>query len=300
MNLSSERLQGIRAFIEVAQCRSFTVAAGRMSLTRSAVGKAVSRLEERLGIQLLERTTRSVKLTTEGASFFQSALKALTELEMAEAALLDSQQGLAGPLRIALPALFGRRWILPPLMELANTHPGLQLELQFSNELQHLQQEGIDLAVRIGWPADSTRLIARQLGIQTVQLYASPAFLAEHPAILSPRQLSEIRCIVSHPGQHWPLLNEHGELEDFPLAEALALDDAQAILEAAVAGMGIARLPTWLAADAVENSQLQPLLASGMPPGRPVHLLWQVRSYIPARLRLTIDHLVAHCQANPW
>ncbi|QZA80134.1 LysR family transcriptional regulator [Deefgea piscis] len=300
MNISSERLQGIRAFIEVAQCSSFTAAAERMALTRSAVGKAVRRLEERLGVQLLERTTRSVKLTQEGARFFQSTLKALNELEMAEAALLDSKNGLTGSLRIALPTLFGRCWILPALLELANTHTGLQLELQFSNELQHLQQDGIDLAVRIGQLPNSAQLIARPLGIQTVQLYASPAFLTKQSPILSPKQLSETRCIVSHPGQHWLLCNEYGELEDFPLFEALALDDAQAILDAAVAGLGVARLPTWLAADAIATGQLQPLLTSSTPPGRPIHLLWIARPYLPARLRLTINHLITHCQANPW
>lgn len=299
MNLSSERLQGIRAFIEVAQCGSFTVAAERLALTRSAVGKAVSRLEERLGVQLLERTTRSVKLTPEGERFFQGSLKALTQLEMAEAELLDQRQGLAGPLRIALPSLFGQRWILPPLLALCDRHPGLRLELQFSNEVRQLRENGIDLAVRIGALPDSAQLVARQLGEQTVRLCAAPAFLAASGPIVSPRQLAQTRCIVARPGLRWTLRNERDELEDFELGEALALDDAQAMLEAALQGLGVARLPSWLAAEAIGQGRLRALLESAAPPGRPIHLLWPLKPYLPARLRLVIDHLAASFLPRP-
>ena len=174
----TDHLSGIVAFVEAARAGSFTLAAERMGLTKSAVGKSVSRLETRLGVKLFYRTTRKLSLTVDGEAFLASCKTALNEIIEAEAALKSEQGVPKGRVRIDMPAAYGRKILLPVLLEIASANPGLQLTLTFSDRLIDPVEEGIDLVIRFGILTDSAGLVSRRLMQQTLHVCASPTYLS--------------------------------------------------------------------------------------------------------------------------
>src|SRR5262249_22818153 len=153
-----ERLTGIAAFVQAVEAGSFAVAAGRMGLTRSAVGKSIARLEQRLGVRLFHRTTRRQSLTEDGQAYYERCVRALAEIDAAEAALDSGRRAPAGCLRVTAPVLFGRYCVAPVLLELARRYSGLAIEMSFSDRVVDLLEEGFDLAIRVGTLSDSTSL----------------------------------------------------------------------------------------------------------------------------------------------
>src|SRR5882672_3846135 len=171
-------LQGVLGFVQAVEAGSFTRAAERLRITKSAVGKAVAQLEYRLGVRLLNRTTRSLSLTSEGEAYYEACVRALAEIDAAQALLASRRQVPSGRLRVDLPLSFGRRCVAPVLFALAGRYPGLTLELSFNDRRIDLIQEGVDLAIRMGELDDSPGLAARRLYAQRSVLCASPAYLA--------------------------------------------------------------------------------------------------------------------------
>ena len=160
----TDTLKDIPVFVAAVEAGSFAQAAIRLHLSRSAVGKSIARLEERLGVRLFQRTTRSQSLTDNGALFYERCLLALEEIRGAESLLETGKQQVSGRLRVAMPVLFGRQCVAPLLIELAQEHPGLELEMSFSDRVVDLVEEGFDMAVRNGTLQDSSMLVARKLG----------------------------------------------------------------------------------------------------------------------------------------
>ena len=189
-------LNGIDLFATVVEAGSFAQAAERLHLTRSAVGKGVARLELRLGVQLFHRTTRSQSLTEEGALFYRHCLRALEEVRLGEAALASNKLTLNGRLKVSMPVLFGQQCVAPILLALAKAHPGLALELSFSDRKVDLVEEGMDLVIRNAEPPDSLDLAARRLGEHGMTLCASPAYLAERGEPVTLAELPEHECIA--------------------------------------------------------------------------------------------------------
>ncbi|WP_256258768.1 LysR family transcriptional regulator, partial [Burkholderia ubonensis] len=171
-----DRLEGVAVFVQVVEAGSFALAAQRLDMTRSAVGKAVARLEKRLGARLLNRTTRSQSLTDDGQCYYDRCVRALAELDAAQADLDSGRHEPRGRLRVSVPLAFGHHCVAPILTELAHTYPHLQIDLSLTDRAVDLVEEGIDLAVRIGRLPDSTSLVARRIGTQYGSLGASPAY----------------------------------------------------------------------------------------------------------------------------
>ena len=188
--ISNERFAGIRAFVQAVEAGSFSRAAQQLGMSPSSVGKAVARLEQRLDVRLFHRTTRSLSLTDEGLAFHDSCVRALAELEQAESTLAERRIQPAGRLRIAVPVLLGRDWVMPLLLQLAADYPALEIEARFSNQPVDFAEQGCDLAVRIGLLDDSASLAARQLGVQKLVVCAAPAYLARHGAPVTPQALN--------------------------------------------------------------------------------------------------------------
>lgn len=173
----TDTLKDIPVFVAAVEAGSFAQAAVRLHLSRSAVGKSIARLEERLGVRLFQRTTRSQRLTDNGALFYERCLRALEEIRSAESLLETGKHQINGRLRVAMPVLFGRQCVAPLLIELAQEHPGLELEMSFSDRVVDLVEEGFDMAVRNGTLQDSSVLVARKLGEHRMVLCASPDYL---------------------------------------------------------------------------------------------------------------------------
>lgn len=295
----SERLNGINAFVAAAEAGSFALAAQRLHLTRSAVGKSIARLEARLGVRLFHRTTRSQSLTEQGQSFYERCARALAELEQAEAELQAGQTEPRGKLRVSVPVLFGRRCVAPLLIELAQRYPQLELEMSFNDRYTDLIEDGFDLAIRSGALANSATLAARKLGEQTMVLCATPAYLAAHG---TPQTLDELQ---QHPGLgyyrsgviNWQFRDEQGRETILQMNSRLRFDDLEAVAHAALAGLGIARLPHWLVAAELNNGQLVRVLEQMTPFSFPLHAVWPHSRHLPSKLRAAIDHLAAHLPA---
>ncbi|MCI3179655.1 LysR family transcriptional regulator [Caulobacter sp. CCUG 60055] len=299
--IPNDHLAGVQAFVQAVEAGSFTLAGERLGLTRSAVGKAVARLERRLGARLLHRTTRSLAATEEGRLLYDAAVAALAGLEAAEAALAAAGGEPHGRVRLDLPELFGRRWVLPALFDLAARRPGLALDISFSNRVIDLAEDRVDLVVRIGEPGDSASLAARPLGRQETVLCAAPAYLDRRGRPQDLEALAGHDAILDLRDGGWRLIGEDGRLRRIDPPARLRLGGVDAAMQAAVAGCGVALVPRWLAAEAIAAGRLEAVLPGRTPPGPPIHALWPRAPHLPRRLRAVIDALVeAFTPAPPW
>lgn len=290
----TDHLSGIDIFVAVVEFEGFARAAEKRHLTRSAVAKTISRLEQRLGVQLFHRTTRSVSLTEEGALFHEYCVRALEQLRAGEAMLESGRREVVGKLRVTMPVLFGHLCIAPLLTQLAQEHPALQLELSFSDRLADLVEDGFDLAIRNGPLADSDYLVARRIGEHKMVLCAAEGYVRRHGA---PATLDELlsHAAIAH-ARHGHVSSwrfwQDGEVRDIVPAARLMMDDFQAIYNAAIAGMGLAWLPYWLVRDALREGLLTELLPHCTATMFAVHAVWPRTPHLAPKIRLVIDRLL--------
>jgi DNA-binding transcriptional LysR family regulator len=291
-----DKLDGVATFVQVVEAGSFALAAERMNLTRSAVGKAITRLETRLGVRLLHRSTRSQSLTTEGEAYYDRCVRALAELDIAEAALDHSRVEPTGRLRVSVPEAFGQLCVAPVLLELARQYPQLQIDLSFTDRYTDLIEEGIDLAVRIGELRDSSTLAARYLGAQHIVIGASPAYLARHG---TPASLDELEghtgIAYSRAGAiaPWDARSPGAGLQPVGIRAQISMDDVQAIAAAAIEGHGLAWLPCWLLTRYVKSGALVPVLDSYRIRSQEIYAVWPKVRHLRAKTRVAIDALKA-------
>ncbi|MFD1561264.1 LysR family transcriptional regulator [Paraburkholderia silviterrae] len=293
-------LKGIDVFVAAVEAGSFTQAAERLHITRSAVGKSIARLEERLGVMLFQRTTRSQSLTDEGSLFYEHCLRAVEEIEAAEALLENGKWQMTGRLRVSMPAIFGHLCVAPILIELAAGNPELNLELSFSDRAVDLVEEGFDLAIRVGTLPNSSGLVARALGEHKMAFCASPAYLKRFGIPRTVEELVRHKALAyARFGQvhRWQFLIDGQREERLPEARLLS-DDLRALMDAAVAGLGVAWLPYWLARDALRRGKLKELL-----PGQPgicyaIHAVWPYTLHLPLKVRAAVDALLEKLPAR--
>jgi len=288
------QLHGIAAFVEAAEAASFALAAERMGLSRSAIGKSVARLEARLGVQLFHRTTRSLSLTDEGALFYERCAGALADIGSAEQSMASSRAEPGGRIRISLPVLLGRRCIAPALVALGKAHRQLEFDVAFTDRPVDLVDDGIDLAVRTGALANEAGLKARRLGVQAMVLCAAPAYLHVRGTPATLDQLAAHDMLPYGKRQRlvpWRFL-DHGRQRELAPMGRIRFDDLEAIADAATAGCGMAWLPAWLVARRLATGELVEVLPATRGPGFDIHALWPAGRFLPARVRLVIDTLV--------
>lgn len=296
----TDTLKDIPVFVASVEAGSFAQAAVRLHLSRSAVGKSIARLEERLGVRLFHRTTRSQRLTDNGALFYERCLRALEEIRGAESQLETGKHQVSGRLRVAMPVLFGRQCIAPLLIELAQEHPGLELEMSFSDRIVDLVEEGFDMAVRNGTLADSAVLVARRLGVHRMVLCAAPDYLIKNgqpQSVDDLRQYTAINYTRAGRVLPWQLMDYDGTSRTFIPRSSLNMDDLQAICDAALAGQGIAWLPCWMVIKEIHQGNLVPLFKQAPDVRFDVHAVWQQTPHLPLRVRIAIDMLVKRLPA---
>lgn len=296
IGLMGNRLVGIDVFVEVVDSGSFSRAAQRLGLTRSAVAKSIARLEQRLDTRLFQRTTRSQTLTEDGLAFHERCVRALGELSAAEASLRTGKHEPSGALRVAAPVLFGRHCVAPLLVDLVERHSRLSLDMTFGDSVVDLVAEGVDLAVRIGELPDSSSLASRQLGVQRMGIWAAPGYLARRG------RPSNVAALADHVGISygradrnfpWRVRDEDGRVHDVQVGSRVRLDDLEAIVEAARSGAGLAWLPCWLVARLTRGEELELVIGGERVPATPVHAVWAHTRYLPAKTRAAIDALAA-------
>lgn len=291
----------VRHFVTVAQSGSFTAAALALGITGSALSKSIVRLEARLGIKLLHRTTRRVSLTLEGEAYLASCLQAIRLLEETENSFASGKQNPSGRVRIDLPAAFGRRHVLPILLELAGKHPQLDLSVTFNERKVDLIQTNIDLVVRIGTLEDQADLVARRLGEQRLVICGSPSYLTRRGVPLTPDELSRHDCIIDWRSGHrhsWLLRDSVGKTEAYDIPVRYEMGDGEAVLAAALAGLGLVQAPTWLVSEQLESGALIPVLNDQSGGEMPINLIWARSQHMQLKLRVVIDALLLAAQES--
>jgi len=235
----------LRAFVAVAESGSFSTAARRLQVTSNAISVRVQKLERALGVQLFVRTTRSVSLTNEGTVFLERSVTILADLESAREAVVSGNTELQGTVRIAIPGAIATAPFLDRIRELLDRHPRLLVQARIINAPVNLATEGLDIAVAVGSPADST-FVGRLLGTVRWVLVASPAYLVAHGTPATPADLARHRCLrlLSNPAQNdWILVDSAGVRSTVPIGGGFEADDSRALGDAVYAGLGIGVRP---------------------------------------------------------
>lgn len=286
-----ERFSGIREFLAAVEMGSFTAAADKLNLTGSAVGKSISRLEQRLGTQLFHRSTRKITLTKEGEVWLQSCLRIMDELTQVENLLSSEQQEPIGQVRIDMPTVFGRQRLLPRLLSLAEQYPKLRFELSFQDRKVDMIGENVDIAIRFGELDDLADIIAKKIGQTQNILCASPQFLAQAGTPSTPEMLKHFACIAGVQTQ-WRLLDEQGVAKDYPLNIRHQSNDGDATLQLTLSHQGIAHLPNWLIAPYLQSQQLVQILPNATLPPIPIYALWQKKFHLQPKIKAVVEGLV--------
>jgi DNA-binding transcriptional LysR family regulator len=288
----ADRLAEIAAFVEVARQRSFVRAAAQLHVNVSAVSRAVAALETRLGVRLLQRSTRRVGLTEAGAAHLARCEALLGELADAEAAVSERQGALRGSLRVSMPGGLGLTHLMPLLPEFLQRHAQLALDVGMSNRFVDLIEEGYDLAIRVGTLRDS-RLAARRLGSNRRILVAAPAYLRSRAPPRHPRELVAHRCLVLDIGtqaENWALVNKtshHVVRVDGPLRSNHVL----AVRAACLGGLGIALLPRFALLGELADGALVPVLPAWTSAEQGIFAVYPSNRLIPAKVRALVDFL---------
>ena len=298
-----DRFDDMATFVAVVEAGSFTAAADRLDIAKSVVSRRVSALEERLGVQLLRRTTRRLSLTDSGAGFYERSMRLLADLEEAESAVAQEHGELRGQLRIALPLSFGLRHMHEPIAAFSKQHPRVAFDLDLNDRRVDLIEEGMDFAVRIGHLRDST-LIARKLFDAHTVVCASPDYLDKHGVPEHPRELTGHACMVysnlAEPGR-WAYTEKDGSRQRIDVGGGLQASSGDFLCEAAAAGLGIVMQPTFIAHDAIRAGALVPLLSDFGWPISPGYAVYPPTRHLSFRVREFLDFLVAHFEGEtPW
>ena len=285
------------AFVRVAESGSFTSAAAQLGVSVSAVAKAVARLEQDLGAQLLARSTRRMALNDDGREFYARCQQILNDIEDAEASFKSAGETPKGRLRMALPVLFGRLTLLPRIAEFSRRYPEIVLDLSFDDQPVDLIERGLDIAVQVGNLNDS-RCVSRVLNHGPRVTAASPAYLKRHGEPRTPADLTHHNCIVSNFGPMWPF-NDRGTRIEVPVRGNIVVTGGDAVREAVLLGLGVAQSNWWTVRHDLARGAVQQVLTEYAVEGRPISVVYPPTRHVPRKLRVMIDFLVEITRLAP-
>lgn len=291
----------INVFVQVAAHGGFTQAARRLGISISTATKTVARLEDELGIQLFNRSTRRIRLTEQGVAFHDRCVRILADLEQAESAVQQGERAARGRLRAVVPLAFGRVTLMPELPRFARAWPDIVLDLSFSDSdrVVDLIAEGHDVAVRTG-RIDDTRLVTRILTRSPQVTVASPAYLARHGTPAAPSDLPRHNCILAAASAaEWRYRDPAGGDVAVRVSGNAIIASGDARREAAVAGLGIVQGTGWLHRKDLEEGSVVEILRPFRTEGTPISVLYPANRHVPAKVRAFVDFLVEITRERP-
>jgi len=292
-------LNDVRLFLRVVETNSFTAAAETLGIQKSTISRRIGQLEDDLGVRLLQRTTRKLKLTDEGQELFERCRPLIDELEQLPDLVSAHHSEPQGRLRITMPPEMGIFLMNDVISDFMRTYPKIQLELELSTRVVDLIEEGIDLALRVGHLDDSS-LIARKIASITGGLYASPEYIKTHGTPNSPGELSKHSCLGRLSNSlNWAFDNWNNGAP-VTINARLKANNLMFMRDMAVQGLGIARLPRAFCRGEVERGDLIQVLGDYHLPGTEVHALYPSRRHLSPKVRLFIDHLLSMLEDHPW
>lgn len=297
-----DRFENMDTFIRVVEAGSISGAAERLGLAKSAVSRRLKELEQHLGVELFHRTTRRMNLTDTGRAFYHQAVRILEDVLEAELATAQAHGTLKGSLKVALPSSFGLAHMGPAINAFLQEHPQIEFELDFNDREVDLIQEGFDLAIRIANLPDSS-LIARRLAtIQTV-MCASPSYLERMGTPRSPDELIDHQCLVYsllRDFEHWHLSDKKGNVCKTTIRPYLKATTGEFLRDAAVNGLGIILVPSFICYREIESGALMPLLEEYQPPQLDAYAIYPQTRHLSQRVRTFVDFLVKRFEGTPY
>ena len=296
------RFENMATFIRVVETGSISAAADRLGVAKSAVSRRLKELEGHLGVELFHRTTRKMNLTDSGRAFYHQSVRILEDVIEAEHATSQAHGTLKGSLKIALPSTFGLMHMGPAISEFLQTHPQIEFDLDFNDREVDLIQEGFDLAIRIANLPDSS-LIARRLApIQTV-MCASPSYLEQKGMPRSPDELIEHQCLVYsllRDFEYWYLTDAGGKEIKTRIRPCLKASTGEFLKDAAVEGLGIILVPSFIAYKEIESGALVPVLKDYRPSQLDAYAIYPQTRHLSQRVRAFVDFLVKRFEGTPY
>ncbi|WP_095195179.1 LysR family transcriptional regulator [Pseudomonas sp. Irchel 3A7] len=301
--MEANRFADITAFVGAVKSGSFTAAAASLGLTRSAVGKSIVRLEVRMGTRLLNRTTRKLSLTDEGQVAYERWRQILEDLEEVDATMALRRGQPTGTFKLTAPLSFGQRHVLPILDAFLKQWPELRADVWFTDRFVDLVEEGVDVAIRIGVPKDDSQLLTRTVGWQQFATCASPSYLARCGVPQTPAELTGHDTIAFTSGERtgvWRYQTPAGlHLHEQP--GRLNIDSSEAMREAALAGIGLIHLPTYITGNDLREGALVEVLKPFRAPPDPIRIVYPSKRHLSPRVRTFIDLLVERWAPGvPW
>ncbi|MCL6435979.1 MAG: LysR family transcriptional regulator [Leptolyngbyaceae cyanobacterium HOT.MB2.61] len=288
-----DKFESIRAFTQVVSAGGFAAAAREMGMSRSQVNKLVIALENELGVQLLHRSTRVVTPTETGLAFYERCVEILASLEEAERSITQLQVEPRGRLRVNAPMSFGTMHLAPALADFLGQYPDLQVQLTLSDRFIDPIEEGFDVTVRIARLQESASLIVHPLMSAQRVLCAAPSYLEVNGTPTHPDELDHHSCL--HYGQlaienHWTLIGPDGEYT-IAVKGVLCSNNGEVLRDAAVRGLGITLLPTFIVGKELQQGTLQIVLPDYHPPELSISVIYPVNRHLSTKVRLLIDFL---------
>jgi len=298
-----ESIDGMAVLVAIVRTGSFSRAAAALGTSQSAASKLVARLEQRLGVQLLQRTSRMTQLTEAGELYYDRAHRVLDEIDRLERDVEGHHLHPQGRIVLTAPTVLGGDLLMPVVIAFQRRYPEVTIELELTDRIVDVATEGFDIAIRItDRPPESC--VARKLADDVRTLCASPRYLRKHRAPVRPAELANHRCITqtSPGGPHrWYLRRElDGPVEPFAFPASLALNNISAVHQAVVAGLGIGELPLYLVEDQLAAGQLVSLLAPYIPMRRSIYAIYAASRLVPAKTRAFLEQLeTSFCARRP-
>jgi DNA-binding transcriptional LysR family regulator len=299
IGMSAANLDDVRLFLEVARHASFVEASRRTGVPTSTVSRAIARVEAALGVRLLQRTSRRVVVTDDGARLVARAAPLFAELDDVMDGAVDRDPEPSGRLRITAPVVTGASLVAPAMVGFAARYPKVEVDLRLTNAVLSLVDEGIDLGFRAG-PIRDAELVARRLMTLPYALAGSPGFVRAHltgaPRVTA-AALAELPALVGSPQSPWRLRRRDGSIEEVRPRARFAVNDPRVAVDAARRGLGVVRAPAELIAR--EGDALVPIAVAGatLEPGE-LFIVYPSRQRLPVRVRAAIDWMIRHVEAQ--
>lgn len=295
-----DRLEELRLLVEIADSGSLAAGGRRTGRSPAAVSRTLNGLEARLGARLIERSTRASRLTEAGRRLVNHARKVLADYEDALSEVSGEATVATGRLRISAPLVFGRLHLAPIIGDFLADHPAMQIDLVLSNAVLNLRESCIDVALRIGHLADST-LVAKPVGQIRQRVVASPAYLARYGTPHTPADLANHAAILhAHADgvREWAFLHPEGRVQRLHPSCRWTVNQSETLIDAALAGRGLIRVPSYQVVDHLETGRLHVLLGAYEMAATPVHLVFASARFLPLRLRCFLDFATQALRAS--
>jgi len=288
-----DTLTRMRAFIDVVEAEGFSAAARKIGRSKALLSKYVRELEDELGALLLNRTTRQFSLTEAGHTYYKRAQEIVREIDNLADAVRDSSGDVRGRIKLSAPRTLADAAVGQSLIDFAMAYPDIVLEIHLDDRFVDLVEEGFDLAIRIS-RLENSSLIARRLSPFKLRICAAPSLLEKEGVPKAPQDLARMPCIIDTNGRwlsNWPFMKMDGEMMSVAVSGPMEVNSPLATRAAAIAGLGFAPLPDFIAQPAIESGELVSVLDDWVPRGGGIFAVYPHRRYLPGKVRVLVDFL---------